>query len=80
MIQRDLRCQHRAFERWPDWGTWQTVMARCYASGLQTDAAIGRVAQALNDDPPPDRPSILRTGGGRLRLNTVFGQLRWPGQ
>ncbi len=48
-IQRDLRCQHRAFERWPDWTTWQTVMARCYASGLQTDAAIGRVAQTLDD-------------------------------
>ena len=46
-IQRDLRCQHRAFERWPDWETWQTVMARCYASGLQTDAAVGRVVDCL---------------------------------
>jgi arylsulfatase A-like enzyme len=46
-IQRDLRCQHRAFERWPNWQTWQTVMARCYAAGLQTDAAIGRINDAL---------------------------------
>ncbi|MBO6918727.1 MAG: sulfatase-like hydrolase/transferase [Rhizobiaceae bacterium] len=46
-IQRDLRCQHRAFERWPDWKIWQTVMARCYAAGLQTDAAIGRISDAL---------------------------------
>ncbi len=48
-IQRDLRCQHRAFERWPDWKTWQTVLARCYASGLQTDAAIGRITSCLTE-------------------------------
>lgn len=47
-IQRDLRCQHRAFERWPDWKVWQTVMARCYAAGMQTDAAIGRISDALD--------------------------------
>ncbi len=46
-IQRDLRCQHRAFERWPDWEIWQTVLARCYAAGLQTDAAIGRISDSL---------------------------------
>ena len=48
-IQRDLRCQHRAFERWPDWEIWQTVLARCYASGLQTDAAIARVTECLSE-------------------------------
>ena len=48
-IQRDLRCQHRAFERWPDWEIWQTVLARCYASGLQTDAAIARITQCLTE-------------------------------
>jgi len=48
-IQRDLRCQHRAGERWADWEIWQTVLARCYASGLQTDAAIGRVTNCLNE-------------------------------
>lgn len=47
-VQRDLRCQHRAFERWPEWDTWQTVLARCYAAGLQTDAAIGRIADTLD--------------------------------
>ncbi|MEJ8562154.1 sulfatase-like hydrolase/transferase [Yoonia sp. GPGPB17] len=47
-VQRDLRCQHRTFERWPEWRTWQTVLARCYAAGLQTDAAIGRVADQLD--------------------------------
>lgn len=48
-VQRDLRCQHRAFERWPEWETWQTVLARCYAAGLQTDAAIGRIADCLDE-------------------------------
>lgn len=57
-VQRDLRCQHRAFERWPEWSTWQTVMARCYAAGLQTDAAIGQVFDCLE-----------RTG---LAQNTLF--------
>lgn len=47
-VQRDLRCQHRAGERWADWETWQTVLARCYASGLQTDAAIGRIVDCMN--------------------------------
>lgn len=46
-VQRDLRCQHRAGERWATPEIWQTVMARCYASGLQTDAAIGRIVVQL---------------------------------
>lgn len=46
-IHRDLRCLHRAYKRWADWKTWQTVLARCYAAGLQTDAAIGRVIETL---------------------------------
>jgi arylsulfatase A-like enzyme len=44
---RDLRCLHRAHERWSEWETWQRVIARCYAQGLQTDAAIGRIEQAM---------------------------------
>lgn len=34
-------------------------------------------AQALADDPyQPDKPAPTRTGGGRLRLPSVFGELR----
>jgi arylsulfatase A-like enzyme len=44
---RDLRCLHRAHERWAEWEIWQTVLARCYAQGLQTDAAIGRINDTL---------------------------------
>ena len=46
-VQRDLRCQHRAGQRWATTEIWQNVMARCYASGLQTDAAIGLIVAAL---------------------------------
>ena len=39
------------------------------------------VAAALNDDPQsPSKPSVVRTGGGRLSIDSVFGRLRWPGQ
>ncbi|MCV6576504.1 MAG: sulfatase-like hydrolase/transferase [Cohaesibacter sp.] len=48
-VHRDLRCLHRASERWKDWSTWQTVLARCYAAGLQTDAAIGRIYECLQE-------------------------------
>lgn len=38
-------------------------------------------SEAFVDDPTsPTKPSPLRTGGGRLELGTVFGELRWPGQ
>lgn len=46
-VHRDLRCDFRAHQRWPNWSTWQTVLARCYAQGLQTDAAIGILLDAL---------------------------------
>ncbi len=49
-VHRDLRCDFRAHERWPQWSTWQTIIARCYAQGLQTDAAIGMLARAVPQD------------------------------
>ncbi|GAB4425407.1 MAG: sulfatase-like hydrolase/transferase [Anaerolineae bacterium] len=33
---------------WPEWSIWQDVLARCYAQGLQTDAAIGGVLDAID--------------------------------
>ncbi|MBO9449907.1 S8 family serine peptidase [Tropicibacter sp. R16_0] len=39
------------------------------------------INRALNDDPNlPSKPSLNRTGGGRIRFESVFGGLRWPGQ
>ncbi len=60
-VQRDLRCQHRAGERWADWEIWQKVMARCYASGLQTDAAIGRIVDAINSLDLDDNTLLIVT-------------------
>lgn len=42
-------CITRAFERWRDWSTWQEVLARCYGQAIQTDAAIGRLLDTLDD-------------------------------
>jgi len=60
-VHRDLRCDFRAHERWPDWSTWQTVMARCYAQGLQTDAAIGQVLAALDASGQSDNTLVIVT-------------------
>lgn len=60
-VQRDLRCQHKAGERWPEWKTWQTVMARCYASGLQTDAAIGKILDCMNELGMDDNTLVVVT-------------------
>lgn len=60
-IHRDLRCDFRAHERWPNWSTWQTVMARCYAQGLQTDAAIGQLLAALDATGEADNTLVIVT-------------------
>ena len=60
-IHRDLRCLHRAGERWSEWETWQKVLARCYAAGLQTDAAIGKIAQSLHANGLDDNTLLIVT-------------------
>ncbi len=60
-VHRDLRCDFRAHQRWPDWKTWQTVMARCYAQGLQTDAAIGILLDALAKTDQADNTLVIVT-------------------
>ncbi len=46
---RDLKGNNRANVKWPEWSDWQNVLARCYAQGLQTDAAIAQLLDTLND-------------------------------
>lgn len=46
---RDLKGDSRAHEKWPTWDIWQTVLARCYAQGLQTDAAIGQLLGVVDE-------------------------------
>jgi arylsulfatase A-like enzyme len=40
---------HPSAAAWPDWATWQRILARCYGQGLQTDAAVGQILQCLED-------------------------------
>ncbi|MEM6988026.1 MAG: sulfatase-like hydrolase/transferase [Pseudomonadota bacterium] len=60
-VHRDLRCDFRAHERWPEWSTWQTLIARAYAQGLQTDAAIGLLDDALQDRGLADNTLVVVT-------------------
>ena len=40
---------HLSAAAWPEWSTWQEILARCYAQGHQTDAAIGDVLGTLDE-------------------------------
>ena len=60
-IQRDLRCQHMPHKRWPEWSIWQNVLARCYAAGLQTDAAIARIVDCLEETGQLDNTLLIVT-------------------
>ena len=40
---------HRSSQSWPEWSTWQEILARCYAQGHQTDAAVGDVLDTLDE-------------------------------
>ena len=40
---------HRSAQAFPEWSTWQEILARCYAQGHQTDAAVGNVLDTLDE-------------------------------
>ncbi len=40
---------HRSAQSFPEWSTWQEILARCYAQGHQTDAAVGNVLDTLDE-------------------------------
>ena len=40
---------HRSAAAWPEWSTWQEILARCYGQGYQNDAAIGQVLDELDE-------------------------------
>ena len=49
---RYLLHRDRTFENpnvWPDWSIWQTVLARAYGQGYQTDAAVGEILDEMED-------------------------------
>ncbi len=47
--QMHKEMSHLSAAAWPEWSTWQEILARCYAQGLQTDAAIGTVLDTLDE-------------------------------
>lgn len=47
LMHRDLT-HGRPRKSWPDWPTWQEVLARCYEQQMQLDAAIGQILDALD--------------------------------
>lgn len=47
VFHRDVN--HRSAHAWPEWSTWQRILARAYGQGYQTDAAVGQILQALRD-------------------------------
>ena len=47
LLHRDLH--HGSAAKWPDWSTWQEVLARCYGQILQLDAAVGQLLGALEE-------------------------------
>ncbi len=57
LIHREM--SHRSAAAWPQWTTWQEILARCYGQGLQTDAAIGQVLQALDDTGLTDNTLVI---------------------
>jgi len=47
LLHRDMTFENPNV--WPDWSIWQTVLARAYGQGYQTDAAVGEILDALED-------------------------------
>ncbi|MFC1735704.1 sulfatase-like hydrolase/transferase [Candidatus Hydrogenedentota bacterium] len=46
-------------EIWPDWSIWQEVLALAYGQALQTDAAVGKVLETLDDTGLADNTIVV---------------------
>ena len=46
-MHRDFH--HTGAKALNDWSQWQKILARAYGQGLQTDAAVGQILDALNE-------------------------------
>ena len=44
---------------WPEWETWQEVLARAYEQQVQTDAAIGRLLNTLEESGQAENTLVL---------------------
>ena len=57
VFQRELR--HRTKLDWKDWAVWQQILSRCYGQAMQTDAAVGRILDALADSGQADDTLVI---------------------
>jgi arylsulfatase A-like enzyme len=56
-MQRDLH--HGTAGKWKDWAIWQDVLARCYGQTVQTDAAIGQILDALDEEGAAENTLVM---------------------
>ena len=58
LIHRDLT--HGPPRKWwPEWPTWQEVVARCYEQQLELDAAVGRLLDALDETGAAENTMVI---------------------
>ena len=57
ILHRDF--DHRSRQAWPEWSTWQHVLARAYGQGYQTDAAIGQILSALEQSGQAENTLVI---------------------
>jgi arylsulfatase A-like enzyme len=56
-LHRDFN--HVGARRLREWSTWQEILARCYAQGLQLDAAIGTILDALDESGEAENTLVI---------------------
>jgi arylsulfatase A-like enzyme len=56
-MHRDFH--HTGAKKWQDWSVWQQILARAYGQGLQTDAAVGEVLDALDASGQADNTVVI---------------------
>lgn len=56
-MHRDLH--HAGAKEWRDWSVWQKILSRAYGQGLQTDAAIGGILDALDESGEVDNTIVI---------------------
>lgn len=56
-MHRDFH--HVGAKEWRDWSVWQEILARAYGQGLQTDAAIGSILDALDESGAADNTIVI---------------------
>jgi arylsulfatase A-like enzyme len=50
---------HAGARRWTEWSVWQEILAKAYGQGLQTDAAIGQILDALEASGQADNTIVI---------------------